>query len=77
MSARISWAAAAEPYGAVCVPVGVMGAMVGVVHVVHPVAAGFDDLVAEGLESVAHQLGSRLGVLTPSRRARSRPTPIR
>lgn len=49
--------------GAVCVPVGVMGAMVGVVHVVHPVAHTFDDLATEGLESVAHQVGSRLGVL--------------
>ena len=56
-------ARSAEPCGAVCVPVGVMGAMVGVVHVVHPQGTGFEDLVAEGLESVAHQLGSRLGVL--------------
>lgn len=53
----------AQSCGAVCVPVGVMGAMVGVVHVVHPAGQGFDDMVAEGLESVAHQLGSRLGVL--------------
>jgi hypothetical protein len=30
--------------GAVCVPVGVMGAMVGVVHVVHPAAHTFDEL---------------------------------
>ena len=62
----------ADPYGAVCVPVGVMGAMVGVVHVVHPVADGFDDLVAEGLEPVAHQLGSRLG---RAQRHRAEPDP--
>jgi diguanylate cyclase (GGDEF)-like protein len=50
--------------GAVCVPVSIMGSTVGVVHAVHPVEAVPSERTVAGLEVVAQQLGSRVGLLS-------------
>lgn len=49
--------------GAVCVPVGVMGSIVGVVHAVHEITTTLETHTAEGLDVLAHQFGVRVGVL--------------
>jgi diguanylate cyclase (GGDEF)-like protein len=48
---------------AACVPVTVLGAPMGVIHMVAPVDEPPDEQVLGALESVARQSGSRLGVL--------------
>ncbi len=49
--------------GAVCVPVSIMGATVGVLHAVHLSTEPFDARTGAGLEIVAQQLGGRVGLL--------------
>jgi diguanylate cyclase (GGDEF)-like protein len=49
--------------GAVCVPVSIMGATVGVLHAVHLPTEPIDDRTEAGLEIVAQQLGGRVGLL--------------
>lgn len=50
--------------GAVCVPVSIMGSTVGVLHAVHRVDDAPDDRTLAGLEIVAQQVGSRIGLLS-------------
>jgi diguanylate cyclase (GGDEF)-like protein len=50
--------------GALCVPVSIMGASVGVVHAVHRHEETLDRRQVDGLEIVAHQLGARVGLLS-------------
>ena len=54
---------AAEPIGAVCVPVSIMGRASGVVHAIRPIDRPIDHATVAGLEIVAHHTGARVGML--------------
>jgi diguanylate cyclase (GGDEF)-like protein len=49
--------------GAVCTPVSIMGSTTGVLHAVHRVGRSPDPRTLAGLETVAQQLGGRIGLL--------------
>lgn len=51
------------PCSAVCVPVSFMGESLGVVHTVGPEAAPLDDSVVKQIETLASQVGNRIGTL--------------
>ena len=52
-----------EPFGAVCVPVSIMGRTVGVVHATRPIAEPLGDEQVASLQVLANQAGNRLGML--------------
>ncbi len=52
-----------EPCRAVCVPVTILGAPTGVLHSIAPVGAAPSAGTVAGLETLASQAGSRMGVL--------------
>lgn len=51
------------PCGAVCVPVSIMGATVGVIHVAHRTHSGPSAHTVGEIETVAQHLGARVGLL--------------
>ena len=52
-----------SPVSAVCMPVGVMGRTIGVLHLLGPESGAMTGRPVEDLESLATQLGARLGML--------------
>ncbi len=59
-----SWLAEREPCGAVCAPISIMGATVGVVHVAYRLDNPVSPRSVDGLELVARQLGARVGMIS-------------
>lgn len=59
-----SWLVEREPCGAVCAPISVMGATVGVIHVAHRTDNPVTERGLDGLELVARQLGARVGMIS-------------
>lgn len=51
------------PCAAVCTPVSVMGRTIGVIHVTSPVGEPLRREAADGIETVATQVGARLGMV--------------
>jgi len=48
---------------AACIPIGIMGKTIGILHAVGPAEQTFDEPILEKLEAVARKLGERIGVV--------------